>query len=164
MYTGAHTSWGHQNLSIWVGEALKLKVHNKPCTPTSMVWNKFWPFFKGKQKEAITLKPERPRPPESISMHFTTISTCTKFLSQFYFLTSMDYSPGPKGKFGHFKGKQKTSNISATREATPPNLVCMHIQLILLFAVLTAVGLKLIVTLNIFYLEVWLGISFVWRD
>ena len=40
--------------------------------------------FKGKQKGAITPKPERPHPPKLVCMHVTSIPTCINFLSQFW--------------------------------------------------------------------------------
>ena len=55
--------------------------------------NKKKAVFEDKQKGTITLKPERPRPPKLVCMHFRSTATCTKFLSQFYFLAPMDYSP-----------------------------------------------------------------------
>ena len=59
-------------------------------------------IFEGKQKGAITPKPEGPRPPKLVCMRFTSTSTCMNFLSKFYFLTPMDYSPWPEGKFWPF--------------------------------------------------------------
>ena len=37
--------------------------------------------FEGKQKGAISPKPKKPRPPNLVSMHFTSTSTCMNFLS-----------------------------------------------------------------------------------
>ena len=39
-----------------------------------------------------TMKNNRPCSPKLDCMHFTSISTCMNFLSQFYFLTPTDYS------------------------------------------------------------------------
>ena len=55
-----------------------------------------------KQKGVISPKPERPHPPKLVCMHFRSTSTCMNFLSQFYFLTPMDYSPWSEGKFWSF--------------------------------------------------------------
>ena len=49
--------------------------------------------FEGKQKGARSPKPERPCPSNLVHMHFTSTSTCIIFLSQFHFLTPIDYSP-----------------------------------------------------------------------
>ena len=67
-----------------------------------MVGREILAVFEGKQKEAITPKSEGLRPPKLVSMHFTSTSTCMNFLSRFYFLTSMDYSPWSEGKFWPF--------------------------------------------------------------
>ena len=58
---------------------------------------KIWLFWRQK----ISPKLETSCPPKLACMHFGSTSTCMNFLSQFYFLTSMDYH-GLKGKFGHF--------------------------------------------------------------
>ena len=58
--------------------------------------------FEGKQKGAITPKSEGPRPPKLFSMHFRSASAYMNFLSRFYFLTPMDYSPWFEGKFWPF--------------------------------------------------------------
>ena len=62
-----------------------------------------WSFLKVTQKGAKSPKPEMSCPPKLVSMHFTSTSTCINFLSQFYFLTPMDYSPWSEGKFGPFR-------------------------------------------------------------
>ena len=59
----------------------------------------------------------KPRLPKLVCMHFTSTSACMNFLSRFYFLTPMDYSPWSEGKFGHFEGEQIRSKISETGEA-----------------------------------------------
>ena len=59
-----------------------------------MVRREILAVFEGKQKGAITPKPERPHPPKLVSMHLTSIPTCINFLTQFYFLTPMDYNVG----------------------------------------------------------------------
>ena len=58
--------------------------------------------FEGKQKVVISPKPKRPHPPKLVCMHFTSTSTCMNFLSRFYFLTPMDYSPWSEGKIWPF--------------------------------------------------------------
>ena len=90
--------------------------------------------FEGNINVAISPKPERSHPPKSVCMHFTSTSTCLNFLSQFYFLTPMDYIVhGRKGNFGCFEGKRKMSNISETGEVTPTKigLHAFHINLYL---------------------------------
>ena len=76
-----------------------------------MVRREILVVFKGKQKGAITPKPERPHPPKLVCMHFTSTSTCMKFLSKFYFLTPMDYSPWSEWKFWPFWGQTKMEQI-----------------------------------------------------
>ena len=83
-----------------------------------MVEKEILAVFEGKQKGAITPILERPRPPKLVSMHFTSTSTCMNFLSRFYFLTPMDYSPWSKRKFWPFLRPTKRSQISKTGEAT----------------------------------------------
>ena len=58
--------------------------------------------LRASDKGPKSLKPEKPRPPNLVSMHFISTSTCMKFLSRFYFLTPMDYSPWSEGKFWSF--------------------------------------------------------------
>ena len=82
---------------------------------------KIWLFWR-QTKEAITPKPERPHPPKLVSMHFTSTSTCMNFLSRFYFLTPMDYSPWLEGKFWPFLKANKRSHNSETRETTPTKI------------------------------------------
>ena len=67
-----------------------------------MVRKEILAVFEGKRKEAITPKLERPRPSKLVCMHFMSTSTCMNFLSRFYFLTPMDYSPWSEGKFWPF--------------------------------------------------------------
>ena len=69
-----------------------------------MVRREILAVFEGKQKGAITPKLERSHPPKLVSMHITSTSTCMKFLSQFYFLTPIDYIVhGPKGNLAKFE-------------------------------------------------------------
>ena len=88
-----------------------------------MVRREILAVFEGKQKGAITPKLERPRPPKLVCIHFTSTSTSMNFLSRFYFLTTMDYSPWFKGKFWPFLKASKTPKLERPR---PPKLVCMH--------------------------------------
>ena len=67
-----------------------------------MVQREILAVFEGKQKGAITPKLEKLHPPKLVSMRFTLTSTCMNFLSRFYFLTPMDYSPWSEGKFWLF--------------------------------------------------------------
>ena len=45
-----------------------------------------WPFF----RVAISPKPERSRPPKSVYMHVTSMSTCMNFLIQFQSIKFFD--------------------------------------------------------------------------
>ena len=82
---------------------------------------KFWPFLKAK-KGAKSLKWERLHSPKLVCTHFTTTSTCMKFLSRFYFLTPMDYSPWSKRKFWPFlKANKKEPNLQNGRGYTHQN-------------------------------------------
>ena len=67
-----------------------------------MVRKEIFAVFEGKQKGVITPKPESLCPPKLVCMRFMSTSTCMNFLSQFYFLTPMDYSPWSEGKFWPF--------------------------------------------------------------
>ena len=58
-----------------------------------MVRKEILAVFEGKQKGAKSPNPERPHPSKLVCIHFMSISTCMNFLSQFHFLTPMDYSP-----------------------------------------------------------------------
>ena len=66
---------------------------------TPMVEKEILAVFEGKQKGAKSPKREMLRPPKLVCMHFITTSTCMNFLSRFYFLTPMGYSPWSKRKF-----------------------------------------------------------------
>ena len=74
---------------------------------TPMVRREILAVFECKQKGAITPKSERSRPPKLFSMHFKLTSTYMNFLSQFYFLSPMDYSPWFEGKFWQFLNASK---------------------------------------------------------
>ena len=50
------------------------------------------------EKWTKSMKLEGSHPPKLVCMHFTSTPTCLNFLSWFYFLTSMDYSPWSEGK------------------------------------------------------------------
>ena len=74
------------------------------------------------EKRAKSPKLERPCPPKLISMHFTSTSTCMNFLSRFYFLTPMDYSPWFERKFWLFlKANKKEPNLQNRRGYTHQN-------------------------------------------
>ena len=47
-------------------------------------------IFEGKQKVAISPKPEGPRPPKLVCMHMTSIPTCKNFLNQFQLIKFFD--------------------------------------------------------------------------
>ena len=62
-----------------------------------------WPFL----RVVVSPKPERTRPPKSVYMHVTSMSTCMNFLSRFQLIKFFDdhglyIVHGSKGKFGHF--------------------------------------------------------------
>ena len=57
-----------------------------------------------KGPKSLNPKPEKPHQPNLVFMHFTSTSTCMNFLSWFYSLTPMDYSPWSEGKFWPFWG------------------------------------------------------------
>ena len=88
-----------------------------------MVRREILAAFEDKQKGAITLKSERSRPPKMFSMRFRSTSTYMNFLSQFYFLTPMDYSPWPEGKFWLFLNTSKRIDNSEIEEVTPTKIV-----------------------------------------
>ena len=76
--------------------------------------------FEGKQKVAITPKPERSHLPKLVCMHFTSISIHMNFLSRSYFLTPMDYSSWFKGKFWLlFEGMGKKREETAAAKSFP---------------------------------------------
>ena len=78
----------------------------------SMVEKEILAVFEGKQKGAKSPQWERLRPPKLVCMHFTTTSICMNFLSRFYFLTPMGYSPWSKRKFWPFlKANKKEPNL-----------------------------------------------------
>ena len=75
-----------------------------------MVWREILAVLKASIKGAISLKPEKPLPPNLVSMHFTSTSTCTIFLSRFYFSTPMNYIyvvHVSKGNFVRFEWQMK---------------------------------------------------------
>ena len=77
------------------------------------------------QKGAKSPKPKMPHPPKLVCMRFTTTSTCMNILSQFYFLTPMDYMVR-KGNLAVFEGKQKGAKSPKPKMPHPSKLVCMH--------------------------------------
>ena len=68
---------------------------------------------------------ERPHPPKLVCMRSGSTSTCMNFLSRFYFLTAMDYSPWSEGKFWPFLKADKRGKISET-EVTKPTKFGLH--------------------------------------
>ena len=87
---------------------------------------KFWLFLKANKKEPNLRNLRRPCTSKLVCMHFTSISTCMNFLSQFHFLTPMDYSPWSEGKFWLFlKAKKGAKSPNPERPCTS-KLVCMH--------------------------------------
>ena len=91
-----------------------------------MVRREILAVFEGKQKGAITPKPDRSHPPKLFCMHFTSTSTCINFLSKFYFLTPWTIVHGPKGNFGRFEDKLKGAITPKPEKLHPSKLVCMH--------------------------------------
>ena len=69
--------------------------------------------LKANKKGQKSSKPKMPCPPKLICMHLVSPSTCMNFLSQFYFLTPMDYMVWKN--VTKIDGKQ----ISKTVEPTP---------------------------------------------
>ena len=87
-----------------------------------MVRREILAIFEGKQKGLKSPKLRKPRSPKLVCKHFTSTSTCMNFLSRFYFLTPMDYSPWTEGKFWPFLKGNKKVQISETEEATPTKI------------------------------------------
>ena len=67
-----------------------------------MVGREVLAVFEGKRNGVKSPKSKRPHLPKLVCMRFRSTSTCMNFLSQFYFLTPMDYSPWSEGKFWPF--------------------------------------------------------------
>ena len=79
---------------------------------TPIVEKEILAVFEGKQKGAKSPKREMLCPPKLVCMHFITTSTCMNFLSRFYFLTPMGYSPWSKRKFWLFlKANKNEPNL-----------------------------------------------------
>ena len=87
-----------------------------------MVRREVLAVFEGKQNGVKSLKPKKPHPSKLVCMRFRSTSTCMNFLSQFYFLTPMGYSPWSEGKFWPFLKANEMSKISETKEATPTKI------------------------------------------
>ena len=62
-----------------------------------------------------------------MQIHISSTSTCTNFLSRFYFLTPWAIVYGLKGKLTIFEGKQKGAKSLKPEGPCPPNLVCMQV-------------------------------------
>ena len=87
-----------------------------------MVWREILAVLKANEKWAKSPKPEKSHPPKLVCMRFTSTSTCMNFLSQFYFLTPMDYSPWSEGKFWPFWRQTKNDqNLRNWRSHTHQN-------------------------------------------
>ena len=87
-----------------------------------MVRREVLAVFEGKRNGVKSPKPKKPHPPKLVCMRFRSTSTCMNFLSQFYFLTLMDYSPWSEGKFWLFLKANEMSKISETEKATPTKI------------------------------------------
>ena len=99
-----------------------------------MVWREYLAVIRGKRKGTITLKSDRPCPPKLVCMYITSTSIFINILSQFHFLTPMDYSPWyRKENFGFLWRQMKRSHNSKTREVTPTKtgFYAFHINLYL---------------------------------
>ena len=83
-----------------------------------MVRREILTILKANDKGAKSPKPKRPHTLKLVCMHFTSTSTCIYFLSGFFFLTPMDYSPWSEGNFDRFEDKRKRDKISKTEKAT----------------------------------------------
>ena len=76
---------------------------------------------------AISLKPDKLRPPKLVCMHLTSIPTYMNFWAdsnRLNFLMTMDYSPWSEGEFWSFL------NVAISPKQNklhPPKLVCMHL-------------------------------------
>ena len=73
--------------------------------------------LKANEKGAKSPKPKRPCPPKLVCMHFMSTSNCMNFLSWFYFLTPMDYSPWSEGKFWSFWRQTKKGQNLQNRKS-----------------------------------------------
>ena len=94
-----------------------------------MVRREILAVFEGKKRGPRTPKPERSRPPKLVCMRFRSTSTWMNFLSQFYFLTPMDYSPWSEGKIWPFsKANDKGIKSPKQKKLYPPKLVCMRFR------------------------------------
>ena len=82
------------------------------------VEREIWPFL----KVAISLKPERSRPPKLVYMYVTSTPICMYLLGQFRsikLLMTMDYSPWVEREIWPFL---RGSIISETGEVTPTKI------------------------------------------
>ena len=82
-----------------------------------MVRREIWPFL----RVVVSLKPEKPRPPNSVYMHVTSMPTCVNFLIQFRLIKFFDDhgSPWSEREIWPFF---ESSGISETGESTPTKL------------------------------------------
>ena len=82
-----------------------------------------WLFW----RVAVSPKPERPRPPNLVYMHATSMPTCMNFLIQFQlikFLMIMDYSPWSEREIWPFWRVAVSPKPETPR---PPNSMYMHV-------------------------------------
>ena len=80
-----------------------------------MVGKEILAILKANKKGTKSPKLEKPHPPILVSMYFTSTFACMNFLSRFYFLTPVDYSPWFERAIWP---NLKRSKISENREAT----------------------------------------------
>ena len=90
-----------------------------PCSEREI-----WTFL----KLAISLKPERPRPPKLVCMHLTSIHSCMNFLSRFRSIKFFDdhglYSPWSEREIWPFL---RVAVSPKPKKTHPPKLVCIHL-------------------------------------
>ena len=81
-----------------------------------------WPFL----KVAVSLKPERLRPPKLVCMHLISMHTCMNFLNQFRSIKFFDdhYSPWSERENWPFF---KVAVSPKQEKLRPSKLVCMHL-------------------------------------
>ena len=109
--------------SVWVGEALKLKVHSKPWTIVHGSKGKFQPFSKAGKKSHNSETGETTT--TKIGFHaFHDNFYLHKFFELILFLTPMDYSQWVEREIWSFL---KVPISPKPERLRPPNLMCMHL-------------------------------------
>ena len=95
-----------------------------------MVRREILTVLKANEKGAKSPKPKRSCPPKLNCLHFMSTSNCMSFLSGFYFLTPMDYSPCSEGKFWPFwRQTKKGQNLQNRKDHAHQNwIACISRQ------------------------------------